>query len=139
MPLVELAPAAVVIALAAWFLLPRVLNRESRAPGSASTQIAAFGTALELYIQDNGGPPTTKQGLSALVRRPEAPPRFRDWRGPYLSDVETVPKDPWGREYRYEAPGPGGEKFLIVSYGADGRPGGAGEDSDVSSSKLRTP
>lgn len=48
---------------------------------------------------------------------------------------ETVPKDPWGEpfhwETRSEPPG-----YDIVSYGADGAPGGSGTDADIRLSDL---
>jgi general secretion pathway protein G len=44
---------------------------------------------------------------------------------------KTVPKDPWGREYEYRTPGPGGLPFAIRSFGADGLEGGEGNDRDV--------
>jgi general secretion pathway protein G len=46
----------------------------------------------------------------------------------YLPD--GVPEDGWGNALRYEA-GPGGRGYRLVSLGADGAPGGAGEDRDV--------
>jgi len=42
---------------------------------------------------------------------------------------KEVPEDPWGNVYEYRVSGGGIE---IVSLGADGRQGGAGEDGDVS-------
>jgi len=48
----------------------------------------------------------------------------------YLGTPE-VPKDPWGREYRYDPPSPGAKDPRIYSYGKDGKVGGQGEDGDV--------
>ena len=39
-------------------------------------------------------------------------------------------KDAWGREFVYECPGRDGD-FDLFSYGADGREGGEGPDSDI--------
>ncbi|MBI2560675.1 MAG: type II secretion system protein GspG, partial [Planctomycetes bacterium] len=52
-----------------------------------------------------------------------------NWHGPYLAK-KNVPKDPWGNEYVYTYPGNNGE-FDIISYGADGKEGGEGENADV--------
>jgi len=49
------------------------------------------------------------------------------WKGPY---IKGIPLDPWSREYVYRCPGTRGE-FDIISYGADGRPGGQDEDADI--------
>lgn len=40
-----------------------------------------------------------------------------------------IPKDPWDRALRYEKIGGGAVR--ITSYGADGKPGGSGDDADI--------
>jgi general secretion pathway protein G len=42
-----------------------------------------------------------------------------------------VPRDPWGNEYHYDFPSPGHPEPRVISYGADGKPGGEGEDADI--------
>jgi general secretion pathway protein G len=110
-------------------------SRRSRPAQVAATraQIAMFKDALSLYIENNGRPPTTEQGLGALLVAPQSEPLPRKWRGPYVADVTEIPLDPWGNEYLYSSPGPHGNAFLIVSLGADGRRGGDGYDGDVTS------
>ncbi len=44
--------------------------------------------------------------------------------------LERVPEDPWGHPYVYWMDGTSG---AVVSYGADGKPGGSGQDADLSS------
>ncbi len=44
--------------------------------------------------------------------------------------LERVPVDPWGHPYVYWMNGQAG---AVVSYGADGKPGGTGPDADLSS------
>lgn len=101
--------------------------------GAAKAQINNFKTALELYRLDHGGKvPTTQQGLVTLIR----PSRFSSdprWNGPYLCDVTRVPLDPWQHTYVYKSPGPSGESYEITSIGADGKPGGEGDDEDIGS------
>jgi general secretion pathway protein G len=46
-----------------------------------------------------------------------------------------LPVDPWGREYGYELASPGRPR--IFSLGADGQPGGAGDDEDLDNLLLR--
>lgn len=133
--LIELLVVLVILALLAGIVLPRFLDRSKDAQVSAAkTQIGVFKTALQLYMVDNGQAPSTQQGLDALVHEPTSSPRPSNWKKPYLSDVSSVPKDPWGSDYQYDSPGPNGEDFLIVAYGADGKEGGSGYDADVSSS-----
>jgi general secretion pathway protein G len=133
--LIELLVVLVILALLAGIVLPRFLSRSKDAQVSAAkTQIANFKSAINLYMVDNNGePPTTQQGLDALVAEPTTSPRPREWKGPYLTDVNQVPLDPWGNEFVYQSPGPGGEDFFIASLGADGREDGTGYDADITS------
>jgi general secretion pathway protein G len=99
----------------------------------AKATIGILKTGLQRYRMDNGRLPTQEQGLQALCTKPERPPvpeQYPD--GGYLDNAQ-VPLDPWKREYVYLCPGPGNEAFLIVSYGADGEPGGKDEDADITS------
>jgi general secretion pathway protein G len=136
--LIELLVVLVILALLAGLVLPRFLNRAKDANVSAAkTQIANFKNALSLYEVDNQDVPTSQQGLIALLEMPGGSPQPRNWKGPYLSDVSSVPKDPWGNDYVYEAPGPGGQPYIIVSYGEDGREGGTGYAADITSQDIQ--
>ena len=95
----------------------------------ASSDISAIKAALDAYKLDNHAYPTTRQGLAALIEKPSAPPVPQRWDGPYLQD--GLPQDPWGGEYVYFIPGRDGQTLEVVSYGADGQPGGDGEDADI--------
>jgi general secretion pathway protein G len=68
------------------------------------------------------------ESLDALIEKPSGADR---WNGPYLRK-SVVPKDPWGREFLYRAPGEHGD-FDLYSLGGDGSDGGDGEDRDISS------
>jgi general secretion pathway protein G len=91
----------------------------------ARAQIDALEKALDQYRLDTRRYPTGEQGLTALVAKPANEP---NWSGPYLK--RSVPNDPWGRPYVYRTPGQKGE-FDLLSYGRDGKAGGAGEDADI--------
>jgi general secretion pathway protein G len=133
--LIELLVVIVIIGLLAGLVAPQVLGRISEAKSeTARTQIEMLSVALDNYRLDNGTYPTTEQGLEALRTAPTREPVPRNWRGPYLR--KEVPADPWDRPYVYKSPGEqnkGG--FDLLSLGADGRPGGEGEDADVLSWK----
>ena len=92
---------------------------------SARAQIDALDKALDSFRRDVGHYPTSEEGLQALVVPPSGEP---NWAGPYLK--KGVPADPWGRPYVYQQPGTHGD-FDLLSYGKDGRPGGTGEDADI--------
>ncbi len=97
----------------------------------AMAQIKNFEAALDLYQLDNAVYPTTEQGLKAIVEKStigETPCCFRE--GGYLRNTNQVPLDPWNHDYVYLAPGTKGP-YDIVSYGADGRPGGDGKNADI--------
>src|SRR6059036_1718226 len=66
----------------------------------AKLQMAELGGSLQLFYQDCGRYPTSREGLEALVRNPG----LGSWRGPYLNRG-IVPKDPWKRDYVYRCPG----------------------------------
>src|SRR5262249_37201469 len=115
------------IALLAALVLPNYIGNASRARRKAAqTQIATFSTALETYKMDVGVYPTTEQGLQALRIKPEGSAR---WNGPYWH--QDVPLDPWDHPYIYKFPGKTPGKPEIISYGADGAPGGEGENADI--------
>ena len=121
----------VIIGIIALFARPFVLQPFFEAAARAKTetaraQIRNLDPALVQYYLDTGHVPTTAHGLAALSSRPSDEP---NWRGPYF--IGNI-LDPWGRPYIYKAPGQHGE-YDLYSYGKDGRPGGEGEDSDITS------
>ncbi len=126
--LIELLVVLAILTLLAGLVGPRVLNQFGGAKTkTAALQIADIDKALELYKLDVGRFPTNEEGLEALIKRPgTAAPT---WAGPYLKSG-SVPTDPWGRPYRYANPGANGG-LEILSLGADGAPGGDGENADV--------
>jgi general secretion pathway protein G len=132
--LIEIMVVIVILGVLAALVVPRVLERPDEARAvAAKSDIAAIMGALKLYRLDNQRYPTSEQGLAALVAKPEAPPLPPNWKpGGYL---EKLPKDPWGRPYQYLNPGLKGE-IDVMSYGADGQPGGTGVDADIGSWDL---
>jgi general secretion pathway protein G len=121
----------VIIGILGMLVVPKLLGRTGEARVTAAkTDIATLMQALKLYKLDNQRYPTTEQGLTALVQKPTTGPAANGWKeGGY---VEKLPKDPWGNNYQYLQPGLHGE-IDVFSLGADGQPGGAGEDADVGS------
>ena len=132
--LIEIMVVIVILGIIAALVVPRVLERPDEARAvAAKSDIGAIMSALKLYRLDNQRYPTTEQGLAALVTRPDQPPAPPNWKpGGYL---ERLPKDPWGRPYQYLNPGLKGE-VDVMTYGADGQPGGTGPDADIGSWDL---
>lgn len=131
--LLEILVVIAIIALLAALVGPEVLRNASDARTQAArTQIEMFALALDGYRLDNHDYPTTEQGLQALRTLPAAGEPPANWRGPYLR--RTVPKDPWGRDYVYTAPGSANPTtYDLYTLGRDGRVGGEAEDADVTS------
>jgi general secretion pathway protein G len=127
--LIELMVVLVIIGVLAALIVPNVLDRADDARATAArTDVNNIVQALKLYRLDNQRYPTAEQGLQALVARPGAGPTPPNWK-PYL---DKLPNDPWGRPYQYLNPGVRGE-IDVLSYGADGQPGGEGNNADVGS------
>jgi general secretion pathway protein G len=87
----------------------------------ARSDIATYSGAVDAYYLDKGRFPTNQEGLKVLV------PEF----------VKLLQHDPWGRPYQFVQPGKGG-KYDIISYGADGREGGAGENQDITNADVES-
>ena len=124
--LIELLVVIIVLGLLVGLVGPRLFGRVGQSKQAAArAQIELLGAALDQYRLDIGSYPNSGQGLDALQRNPNV----NNWNGPYLK--KSVPKDPWGNAYRYRCcPGQFGE-YDLWSEGADGAPGGEGENADV--------
>ena len=119
----------VIIGVLAALIVPNVLERADDARVmAAKTDVNHLMQALKLYKLDNQRYPTSEQGLSALVTKPTAGQIPPNWK-PYL---DKLPNDPWNNAYQYLNPGIKGE-IDVLSFGADGQPGGEGKNADVGS------
>ena len=129
--LIEIMVVIIILGILAMYVAPKLMGRPEEAKQvRAKMDIAALETALKLYKLDSGVYPSTEQGLLALVQKPESGVIPKKWRqGGYL-EKGKVPKDPWSNEYVYLSPGLKGD-FDIISYGADGVPGGENENRDI--------
>jgi general secretion pathway protein G len=129
MTLIEILVVLVLIGIVMGVLGGNFIGKGEKAKGDAAKiEIGQIGQALDLYKLEIGRYPTTQDGLQALITAPAGTDR---WNGPYWKN-KTIPKDPWGNEYRYVSPGQHGA-FDIVSLGADGKEGGEGADKDITS------
>jgi len=129
--LIEMIVVILILGLLAGLVVPRLFKHATQAKMTVTrAQISAFETALGAYKLDTGNFPTSEQGLEALRT---APPGVSNWNGPYLP--KEIPLDPWNRAYVYKFPGDHGDEPDIISYGADGQPGGEGENVDIVSWK----
>jgi len=124
--LIELLVVLAILTMLAGLVGPRVLSLLGGAKSkTAAVQIADLEKSLELFKLDVGRFPTTAESLDALVTRPAS---ANGWNGPYLKG--GVPNDPWGKPYVLTSP-TANSGVDIVSLGADGLPGGEGENADI--------
>lgn len=79
----------------------------------------ALNSMILTYAINAGRPPTTEQGLEALVTRPTLEPLPQDW----VKISDKVPTDPWKQPYHYrQLPAKDGEyRWEIRSMGPDGK------------------
>jgi general secretion pathway protein G len=129
--LIEMLVVVMIIGLFAALVVPRMLRKGDTARVTAThAQINSFMTALGSYKLDTGVFPSTDEGLQALRLRPN---NLNQWQGPYLP--QEIPLDPWGHPYVYKYPGEHGDEPDVISYGADGQPGGESINADIVSWK----
>lgn len=118
--LIELLIVLAILGLLAALVGPSLFgNLEKGKRTTASAQISNLASALDSYRIDVGRYPESLEGLRENDTGRDA------WAGPYMREL---PKDPWGNDYHYEAQS---RDFVLLSYGADGAPGGEGDDADI--------
>jgi len=124
--LIELLVVMIIIGLLAALVGPRLFGKVGTSKTKAAqAQIEMLGTALDMFRLDVGRYPDSAEGLDALRDEPSG---VEKWSGPYLP--KSVPLDPWTRPYEYSSPGEHGD-YDLSSNGADGTPGGEGENVDI--------
>lgn len=124
--LAEVLIVVVILGLLATFILPRLAGRTRQARETAvKTQISMLSSTLQQFELDVGRYPTTEEGLEALLAKPADPSAAAKWKGPYLENTTTLPKDPWGRSYNYLGPGDAvkNPSYDLWSVGPDGTSG----------------
>jgi general secretion pathway protein G len=127
--LLELLVVLAILGLLIGLVAPAALRQLGSAKHKVAEQsIERLAGVLDLYKLDIGSYPSTEQGLKALVTSPSG---VKNWNGPYLKG-EGVPDDPWGKPFVYRRPSNRpGHDFDLYTFGADGKPGGTGEDADI--------
>jgi general secretion pathway protein G len=132
--LIEIMVVVVILGILAGIVVPRLLEEPEKARiTKAEAQIRSFESALAMFKLHNGFFPSTEQRLDALVTKPTTgriPQSYKE--GGYIS---KIPMDPWGNPYVYLCPGTHGD-YDLLSYGADGEPGGEGNNADIANYNI---
>jgi general secretion pathway protein G len=121
--LVELMVVISIIAVLAAIVGYNVLSSvDDGNVAAAKAQIKQFDTALVAYkIKFKKFP----ESLDALVSPPSGDP---------ILTSRSIPLDPWDTPYQYQLES--SRKYVIISLGADGSPGGEDVDADIRSDDI---
>lgn len=127
--LVEVIVVIVIIAVLAGLVVPRLVGRIGDSKqGAAKSSAATLANQVRVLMVDAGGLPPDVS-IRALFEKP-SDLDLSKWKGPYVDSIDKL-SDPWGKPYVLVVPGQKNVDFDVISYGADGKPGGEGENADV--------
>ena len=129
--LLEMIVVLVIIGLIMGLVGPRLFSQADKAKvQTAETQVKMLKGTLETMRLDIGRYPTQEEGLNLLVQQPTDSKLSQRWKGPYLED--GLPEDPWGNPYQYSPQASSNTHAItLYSFGADGKDGGTGYDTDL--------
>ncbi len=126
--LIEAIVIIVILGVIASLIAPRLIKRVGQSKRAvAEANAASLATQVKLFMADHGSLPDGAS-IDILYERP-ANVEPGDWQ-PYVDSADDL-LDPWGHKYRLIIPGDHNYDFDLVSDGADGRPGGTGDDEDI--------
>jgi len=131
--LLEIMVVIVILGILASLVVPNLMGNKDQADHQkAVSDIVALENALDMYKLDNSRYPTTDQGMTALVTKPDSEPAPRNYKsGGY---IKRLPTDPWQNEYQLLSPGEHGA-IDVFSVGPDGQ---AGTDDDIGNWALES-
>ena len=128
--LIEILIVVVILGTLAAVLVVNLIPQSEKANQQiAKTQIGQIAQHLTLYQAEHRKLPPAGGGLSAMSADPAATY--------YLKPEQLI--DPWGNPFIYRVPGSNGHPFDLISYGADGQPGGEHANADLSLNPTTTP
>lgn len=127
--LIEVIVIVVILGVLAAVIAPRFLSRIGQSKRAvAESNAASLSQAVKLFIADHGNPESGAT-IDILWEKP-ANVEEAKWQ-PYVENAEKL-LDPWGNKFVLKIPGDKNTfDFDVVSYGADGKPGGESENGDI--------
>jgi general secretion pathway protein G len=122
MTLIEIMVVIVILGLIASAVAVNVVGQMSKARvDTAKNDVRKIADGLDTFKVLKGRYPTTEEGLGILIKE-----------NILKANKEGSLKDPWNNDYVYLYPGQAHQDgYDVKSYGADGQPGGEGENADV--------
>lgn len=131
MTFVELLAVLVILGLVAGVFTISIAGRFNQSKRElAKSQLGLIDGQVQTYYTQKSQWPPSDRGLSVLTA-PDANPADA-----YFVNPDQL-RDPWGNAFYIVVPGPDGHPYELISYGADGQPGGSAENADLSSLRLR--
>jgi len=132
--LMELMIVIIILGLLATLIMPNLIGKGEQAKRKiVCVQMKNIVESAKMFKIDLGHYPSTEEGISALIKNPDAE-RYPDYpKGGYI-ESKSAPRDPWNSPYIYIYED--GEVELI-SLGADQKEGGVDQDRDILFSKCQ--
>ena len=124
--LLELLVVILILGILAAFVAPNLIGTGEKAKRDlVCSQMSTVEQTLDMFKLDNGFYPDTEEGLQALISNPDSDkyPNYRN--SPY---IKSLPKDSWSKPLAYLKTESG---FELISYAADAKEGGTGNDADI--------
>lgn len=126
--IIEVIVIVVILGVLAAVIAPRLIQRIGQSKQSvAAANASSLAGLLKGMSADLGRTPDPGTAITILW---ENPGESSGWKGPYVNNADEL-KDPWGNPYVLVIPGHKNVDFDVVSYGADGQPGGEGDNADI--------
>ncbi len=129
--IIEVIVIVVILGVIAAVIGPRLIGRIGQSKQAvAKANASSLATQMTTFAADFGMP-EAGTSLTVLWEKP-ATIDDANWagKGPYVNNPQEL-NDPWGNPFVLKIPGEKNVDFDIVSYGADGQPGGEGENADI--------
>lgn len=133
--MVELMAVIVILGMLAALVVRNFMGQTDKARViTTKANLKKLHSAVIQFKMDTGQYPTEEEGLNVLIEQPSDLEGYEP--GGYLETTE-VPKDAWNNEFVYQRYPESGKPFVVISYGADGEPGGEDYDKDLYSTDAK--
>jgi general secretion pathway protein G len=127
--MVELMAVIIILGFLAAMVVTNFMGQTDKARViTTKANLKKLHSSVIQFKMDTGQYPTEEEGLDSLIEPPTDLEGYEP--GGYLETTE-VPLDAWSNEFAYQRYPESGKPFVIISYGADGEPGGEGYDADL--------
>jgi general secretion pathway protein G len=127
--MVELMAVIIILGFLAAMVVSNFMGQTDKARViTTKANLKKLHSAVIQFKMDTGRYPTEEEGLGALIEQPSDLEGYEP--GGYLETTD-IPLDAWNNEFAYQRYPESGKPFVVISYGADGEPGGEEYDTDL--------